>query len=129
MNSISIPEADDEVLVRRLAALAHPVRIRLLRHLGEADACCVKDLVHRIGLAQSTVSQHLKVLLDAGLVTFRPERQSSRYSLDRATLDAVSQAMAAIVSQVCSGGCCQFETKNNDVPARPAADAKSDRTS
>ncbi len=96
---------DDEALARKLAALSHPVRLSILRCLGEADACCVKDVVGRVGLAQSTVSQHLRTLLDAGLVTYRPERQSSRYSLNGKALASVSDSLDGIVQAVC-GGCC-----------------------
>jgi DNA-binding transcriptional ArsR family regulator len=54
---------------------------------------CVKVLVGRIGLAQSTVSQHLKVLVDAELVRFRADRQSSRYTVNSGAL----RELAAII--------------------------------
>ena len=97
---------DDEALARKLAALSHPVRLSILRCLGEADACCVKDVVGRVGLAQSTVSQHLRTLLDAGLVTYRPERQTSRYSLNGEALASVSGSLDGIVRAVCAGCRC-----------------------
>lgn len=96
---------DDDAVARKLAALAHPVRLRLLRQLGSADSCCVKDLVRRAGLAQSTVSQHLKVLVEAELVSYRPERQSSRYTINAQAL----RALAFVIGQTldhCCGGCC-----------------------
>lgn len=102
------PVAGDELLARQLAALSHPARLALLRCLGERDACCVKDLVGRVGLAQSTVSQHIKTLLDAGLVTYRPDRQTSRYSLNSEALGAVAGSLDLIVQSVC-GGCCGGE--------------------
>ncbi|WP_420959982.1 ArsR/SmtB family transcription factor [Brucella sp. IR073] len=74
-------------------ALAHGVRLRILRQLITRDACCCKDIVSTVDLAQSTVSQHLKVLVEAGLVDYRPERQSSRYSVN-------PQALAAIRSHL-----------------------------
>ncbi|PWV98737.1 DNA-binding transcriptional ArsR family regulator [Hoeflea marina] len=95
----------DADLAGRLGALAHPVRLTLLRHLGERDACCVKELVGRVGLAQSTVSQHLKVLVDAGLVSYRADRQSSRYSLETAALGALSCGLGDIVQHCCGGSC------------------------
>lgn len=98
--------ADDGDIARKLAALAHPARLELLRQLGRRDACCVKDLVARMGLAQSTVSQHIKVLLEAGLIRYRPERQSSRYSLDQKGLGSVVVSLGDIVQQVCGVGCC-----------------------
>jgi len=79
----------DARAVRIYAALAHEVRLRILRHLMLQDACCCKEIVSTVDLAQSTVSQHLKVLVQAGLVDYRPERQSSRYSVN-------AQALATI---------------------------------
>lgn len=49
-------------------ALGHPVRVRILRFLLERDECMVGNIVEEVPLAQSTVSQHLKVLREAGLV-------------------------------------------------------------
>ena len=49
-------------------ALGHPARIRIMRLLLAHDACYCGQLVDELGLAQATVSQHLKVLKDAGLV-------------------------------------------------------------
>ena len=59
--------ADAHAMAAKLAALSHPVRIEILRHLSARSACCCRDVVERIDLAQSTVSQHLKVLVAAGL--------------------------------------------------------------
>lgn len=49
-------------------ALAHPARIAILTYLSQRDSCVCGDIVHEIGLAQSTISQHLKVLKDEGLI-------------------------------------------------------------
>ena len=51
-----------------LAALSHPVRMKILRHLCRTETCCCKEVVEQFDLAQSTVSQHLKVLKEAGLI-------------------------------------------------------------
>ena len=99
---------DRRLVAERLAALAHPARIEILQHLAERDACCNKDVVGRMELAQSTVSQHLKVLVGAGLVRYAPERQRSMYSLDRAALAGLSQALDGLVDACCAapdGGC------------------------
>ena len=91
MDSRITTEHADARLAADLFALAHPVRLAIVRHLAEADACCNKDVVDRVGLAQSTVSQHLKILVDAGLVRCTPDRQRSRYSLDVRRLDALGR--------------------------------------
>lgn len=49
-------------------ALAHPARIAILQHLSRLNACVCGDLVLEIGLAQATISQHLKELKNAGLI-------------------------------------------------------------
>jgi len=85
---------DDEV-ARIYAALGHSVRIAILRQLIREDACCCKDIVDRIDLAQSTVSQHLKVLVQAGLVDYRTEGQSSRYSVNHARFELIRDHLTA----------------------------------
>jgi ArsR family transcriptional regulator, arsenate/arsenite/antimonite-responsive transcriptional repressor len=86
-----------------LFALAHPVRLAIVRHLAQSDACCNKDVVDRVGLAQSTVSQHLKILVDAGLVRYTPDRQRSRYSLSPDRLSALAGVFDSLAKFAC--GC------------------------
>ena len=61
--------AGERELARLCKALAHPARVRLLKLLLTRDSCVCGELVDELPLAQSTVSQHLKVLKAAGLVT------------------------------------------------------------
>lgn len=66
-NDISYTRTE-ETLARYAKALSHPVRIRILRFL-ETQACCFTgELTGEIPLAQSTISQHLKELKEAGLI-------------------------------------------------------------
>lgn len=67
---LSVPGAmiDDGELSRLCKALGHPIRIRILRILRARESCVCGELVEELPLAQSTISQHLKVLKDAGLV-------------------------------------------------------------
>jgi len=60
--------ARDIELARLAKAVGHPVRVHILRFLIEAGECQCGLIVDRLPLAQATVSQHLKVLKDAGLV-------------------------------------------------------------
>jgi ArsR family transcriptional regulator, arsenate/arsenite/antimonite-responsive transcriptional repressor len=60
-------EADEELAVLS-KALGHPARVKILRLLVRSAACICGDIVDELPLAQSTVSQHLKVLKDAGLI-------------------------------------------------------------
>ncbi len=100
----------DETIARKLAALAHPVRLRLLRNLGAANSCCVKDLVGPTGLAQSTVSQHLKVLVEADLVKFRTDRQSSRYTVNADALRELAGIIGQTLDHCCGGAGCSRMT-------------------
>lgn len=61
--------ADPDVELARLAkALAHPARVRILRFLLQREECMAGAIADELPLAQSTVSQHLKVLREAGLI-------------------------------------------------------------
>jgi len=61
-------EATDQELARLAKAISHPVRIRILRLLSTEPGCMCGAIFREIPLAQSTVSQHLKVLREAGLI-------------------------------------------------------------
>ena len=61
------PEADEE-LALLTKALGHPARVQIVRLLVRREACICGDIVDELPLAQSTVSQHLKVLKEAGLI-------------------------------------------------------------
>jgi ArsR family transcriptional regulator len=74
-------------------ALAHPVRIRILEILAGERSCVCGGLVGMLPLAQSTVSQHLKELRDAGLIRGRIDGPRTCYGLDP---KAVAEAGAAL---------------------------------
>ena len=59
---------DDDSLALLAKALGHPVRVAILRHLIQSGQCVCGDIVALLPLAQSTVSQHLKILKSAGLL-------------------------------------------------------------
>nr|WP_173932227.1 metalloregulator ArsR/SmtB family transcription factor [Chelativorans sp. Marseille-P2723] len=90
-------------MARRFAALAHPARVEILCHLSVAGACCCKDVVGQMPLAQSTVSQHLKVLVEAGLVRLTPVGQSSRYEINPVALLEIGTAVDDLLS-LCAPG-------------------------
>lgn len=61
-------KAADEELARLAKAIGHPVRVRILRMLSRRDGCGCSQIVDELPLAQSTVSEHLRILKEAGLV-------------------------------------------------------------
>lgn len=100
----SCDAVDSRAVAAKLAALSHPTRIEILKHLSVSPSCCCGDVVERLDLAQSTVSQHLKILVEAGLVRFATDRQRSRYEVDRGALNAVSATVSDLVQSCCPGG-------------------------
>ena len=63
-----LSDTTDDELATFAKALGHPVRVKLIRLLAERSSCVYGELLDALPLAQSTVSQHLKVLKDAGLI-------------------------------------------------------------
>lgn len=79
------PESEER-LAALCKALGHPVRVQIVRLLMSVDTCVCGDIVERLPLAQSTVSQHLKILKDAGLVKGEIDGPRTCYALDREAL-------------------------------------------
>jgi DNA-binding transcriptional ArsR family regulator len=74
-------EADEE-LAALSKALGHPARVKIVRILLRKNACICGDIVDELPLAQSTVSQHLKVLKDAGLIRGEVDGPRVRYCIE-----------------------------------------------
>jgi ArsR family transcriptional regulator, arsenate/arsenite/antimonite-responsive transcriptional repressor len=89
-------EADAETLARGFTALADPARLRLLSLLAAAEAgeVCACDLVEPLGKSQPTVSHHLKVLSEAGLVTGDKRGRWVWYRVVPEHLDALRDAIS-----------------------------------
>jgi len=80
------------VLARRLRALADPTRLRLVSLVAAHDGAeaCVCDLIEPVGLSQPTVSHHLKILVDAGILTRDKRGVWAFYTLVDGALDALA---------------------------------------
>jgi ArsR family transcriptional regulator len=91
-------DSQDVRLARRLKALAHPARITIVRALMEAERCSCGDIVRSLPLAQSTVSQHLKVLREAGLIRGEIEGPRSCYCIDADALSEVAAIMGGLAA-------------------------------
>jgi predicted transcriptional regulator len=67
---------EDIKLARFAKALSHPARIAILRHLASLETCCFNDISKELPLADSTVSQHMTELKNAGLIqgSFNPPK-------------------------------------------------------
>ncbi len=71
-----------ERLAKMLKALGNPVRFRIMETLAERQTCMTYEIVETTPLAQSTVSQHLKVLYEAGLIRGEIEGPATCYCID-----------------------------------------------
>lgn len=88
-------EADEE-LANLARALAHPLRIQILRILSERDSCVCGEIVDELPVAQSTVSQHLKVLKEANLVQGEVEGVNVCYCIHDRTLRRLKVLVAGL---------------------------------
>jgi len=88
----------DDDLATVLRALGHPVRLNILRILAERqqNQCCCTDVMACLPLAQSTVSQHIKVLLDAGLIERIAKGTRNCYSLRNERLQDLESAFGGL---------------------------------
>jgi ArsR family transcriptional regulator len=73
---------DEARLAQMLKALGNPIRFQIIQTLAERQMCITQDIVETTPLAQSTVSQHLKVLREAGLIRGDIEGPATCYCLD-----------------------------------------------
>lgn len=93
----ALSAAQAEQLAALLKAIAEPTRLRLLSLVGahEGGEACVCDLTEPVGLSQPTVSHHLKVLVDAGLLTRDKRGVWAYYRLVPERLDEAARALTA----------------------------------
>ena len=85
--------ADDVRLVKIMKALGNPTRVQIMRYLAANPQCITGDIVAFTPLAQATVSQHLKVLREAGLICGTVEGPAMCYCIDE---DAVAWLKAQV---------------------------------
>lgn len=92
----SAPSETDRQLAEACKALAHPARLAILRQLLRENRCICGRIVDVLPLAQSTVSQHLKILKEAGLIHGEVEGPSTCYCANREKLEEISRNISAI---------------------------------
>lgn len=95
VGSDSFDEDDAAQLARGFAALSDPVRLHLLSLIAAcgSDGACVCDLVGPAGRSQPTVSHHLKVLREAGLVSADKRGTWAWYRIERSTLERLQRSL------------------------------------
>lgn len=95
-----------ETLAPLAKALGHPARLRVLAALGARGECLCGEIVEVVGLAQSTVSQHLKVLREAGLVTGTVDGPRTCYCLSPAGIAHAKDAFTSLFDDLHGHACC-----------------------
>src|SRR3954447_25543207 len=90
-----LPPAERASLAARFKALADPARVGIVNLLSTGDEVCVCTLTEALGLAQPTVSHHLRLLREAGLVNVERRGTGSWYRPDTHALDALRGALAS----------------------------------
>jgi len=89
-------------------ALGHPARIAIIEYLLRAKSCICGDIVNEIGLAQPTISQHLKELKQANIIQGTIDGNSICYCLNPKTMDQLEQLIGDMAEQLRFGNssCC-----------------------
>ncbi len=95
-HAIELAPQDEESLAVLAKALGHPTRVRILRILAERTSCVTGDLVALLPLAQSTVSEHLRILREAGLIQGEIEGPRTSYCLDRSGISLLKAIVARL---------------------------------
>ena len=96
--------SDEERLVQMLKALGNPVRFRIMQTLAERQMCITQEIVDTTPLAQSTVSQHLKVLREAGLIAGETEGPATCYCLSESGVRWLKEQIEGWLPDCCSTG-------------------------
>ena len=91
--------AEERELAALSKALGHPARVQIVRLLLSRDACYCGEIVEELPLAQATVSQHLKVLKEAGLIRGEIEGPRTCYCADRERLHALHHLVGALLRE------------------------------
>lgn len=89
-----------------LKAIAHPARIAILQEIIKANSCICGDLVNELGLAQATISQHLKELKNAGLIQGTIEGVSICYCIHPENWNTLQKQLENFFSSYKEAGTC-----------------------
>ncbi|TLM99310.1 MAG: helix-turn-helix transcriptional regulator [Actinobacteria bacterium] len=101
----------DEQLALVAKALAHPARIRIITLLSAQTECRGHEVFSELPLAQSTISEHLRILKESGLVSSTPVGTSMAYCLASGVLNEFLDSLGAIATN--TSGCVADCTKGS----------------
>ena len=108
--------SQDEIrLIQMLKALSNPVRFQIIQILAEKRVCITGEIVEFTSLAQSTTSQHLQVLREAGLITGEINGPATCYCFNESTIQWLKGKIGNWLP-----GCCQSELSETDNKQNPS---------
>lgn len=87
-------------------AIGHPARVAIIEYLLKVKTCICSDIVDELPLAQSTISQHLKELKNAGIIKGSIEGKTICYCLDEKTFAVLKHYFKNIIISVNDQQCC-----------------------
>ncbi len=90
----------DQELASFSKALGHPARVAILKYLAEQNSCICGDIVDELPLAQSTVSQHLKELQNAGLIKGSIDGPKTCYCIDYDKYEDLSKKLKDYMEKI-----------------------------
>jgi DNA-binding transcriptional ArsR family regulator len=120
-NAVALsPSIEAEAVAAIAKALAHPARAKIIAFLLSRPGCIGGDIVDEVGLAQSTVSEHLRILKDAGIVQGAIEYPRVCYSLDPAALTPLRTLIEAIAARPSEDEALNCYTPQGRIPKEKA---------
>ena len=99
VNPVVLSPVEADRIASIAKAMAHPARVRIIAFLLSKPGCIGGDIVDEVGLAQSTVSEHLRILKDAGIVQGAIDYPRVCYSLDPSALGPIRDLIEAIAAR------------------------------
>ena len=103
-HGLSAPQQESSKLALLAKALGHPARLGVIRMLHERQTCIGCDIVDKIGLAQSTTSEHLRILKAAGIITGEVEPPRVCYSLNPEALEPLRRLLDELAGRPAGSG-------------------------
>lgn len=92
-----LEKSEKDLLLDVSKALGNDVRLQILEFLTKHPGCITGNIVDYLPLAQSTISQHLKVLKEAGIIIGQVEGPFTRYCLNKKTMEVYSKLIVKIL--------------------------------
>ena len=89
----------EQDLAELFKALGHPVRLKMVYELKQLENCCCGTICKYFSHSQSTISQHISVLKDAGIIIAERDGNKSRFCLNHEVLARIEQSMTALAAK------------------------------